>query len=98
MNKLDEQPEETGNDERRELHPVRGRNDWPRTAPEGEAVRRVAVIDCETTGLTVERHQIIELCMAVVRVNETGRIVAVESVRSGLVDPGHPLKAEKGMF
>ncbi len=94
MNNLNEQSEETGNDDRRVLHPIRGRNDWPRTAAEGEAVRRVAVIDCETTGLAVERHQIIELCVAIVLVNEVGRIVAVEVVRSGLIDPGHPLTAE----
>ena len=94
MNNLNEQPEETGKDDRRVLHPIRGRNGWPRTAPEGEVVRRVAVIDCETTGLAVERHQIIELCAAIVQVNDIGRIVAVEAVRSGLVDPCRPLSAE----
>ncbi len=66
------------------LRPVRDRNDWPRTAPEGEAVRRIAVLDTETTGLAVERHEIIELCVAIVQVNDAGRIVAVEVVRSGL--------------
>ena len=76
------------------LRPIRGRNDWPRTASEGEAVRRIVVVDTETTGLAVERHQIIELCMAIVLVNDAGRIVAVEVVRSGLIDPGHPLTAE----
>ncbi|WP_162199225.1 3'-5' exonuclease [Aurantiacibacter gangjinensis] len=99
MNKLNEQPDETGTDnnqhsDRRILHPVRSRNDWPRIAPEGEAMRRIAVVDTETTGLAVEHHQIIELCMAVVLVNDAGRIAAVEVVRSGLVDPGHPLTAE----
>ena len=99
MNKLNEQPDETGTDynhhsDKRMLLPVRGRDDWPRLAPEGEATRRIAVIDCETTGLAVERHQIIELCVAIVQVNDAGRIVAVEVVRSGLIDPGHPLTAE----
>ena len=99
MNKLNKRPDETGTDfnhhsDKRVLHPVRDRDNWPRLAPEGEAVRRIAVIDCETTGLAVERHQIIELCMAIVLVNDAGRIVAVEVVRSGLVDPGHPLSAE----
>ncbi|KZY94834.1 MULTISPECIES: 3'-5' exonuclease [unclassified Erythrobacter] len=99
MNKLNEQPDETGTDynhhsDKRMLLPVRDREDWPRLAPEGEATRRIAVIDCETTGLAVERHQIIELCVAIVLVNDAGRIVAVEAVRSGLIDPGHPLTAE----
>ena len=80
--------------DQRMLHPVRGRDDWPRTAPEGETIRRIAVIDTETTGLTVERHQIIELCAAIVEVNSAGRIVALPTVRSGLVDPGHPLSEE----
>ena len=99
MNKLNEQPDETGTDnnqhcDKRILHPVRGRNHWPRTVPGREVVRRIAVVETETTGLAVERHQIIELCMAIVLVNDAGRIVAVEIVRSGLVDPGHPLSAE----
>lgn len=99
IEELNKQPPGSGNDnarlrDKRTLRPVRDRDDWPRTAPEGQAVRRIAVIDCETTGLAVERHQIIELCMAIVQVNDDGRIVAVESVRSGLVDPGHPLSEE----
>ena len=99
MKNSEQRPEVSGSVEacpvdRRILRPVRGRNDWPRLAPEGEAVRRIAVIDAETTGLAVERHQIIELCVAIVQVNDAGRIVAVEVVRSGLIDPGHPLTAE----
>lgn len=99
MKNSEQQPEVSGSveaclGEQRILRPVRGRNDWPRTAPEGDAVRRIAIIDCETTGLAVERHQIIELCMAIVLVNDSGHIVAVEVVRSGLVDPGHPLSVE----
>lgn len=99
MKNSEQRPEVSGSVEarpvdRRILRPVRGRNDWPRTAPEGDAVRRIAVVDTETTGLAVERHQIIELCIAVVLVNDAGRIAAVEVVRSGLVDPGHPLTAE----
>ena len=99
MNKFKNQPAESGNDEarpgkRRILRPVRARSDWPLTAPRSEDVRRIAVIDCETSGLAVERHQIIELCAAIVQVNDIGRIVAVEAVRSGLVDPCRPLSAE----
>ena len=99
MNRLNEQAASSANDEarpstRKILRPARARGDWPRTAPEEEGVRRIAVVDTETTGLAVERHQIIELCAAIVQVNDAARIVAVESVRSGLVDPGRPLSAE----
>ena len=99
MKNSEQQPEPSGSAEvcpvdRRILRPVRARNDWLRKAPYEGAVRRIAVVDTETTGLAVERHQIIELCMAVVLVNDAGRIAAVEVVKSGLIDPGHPLTAE----
>lgn len=80
--------------EPRILYPVRGRASWPRTEPEGEQVRRICVIDTETTGLRLEKHQIIELCGAVVLVDDRGRVVAVEQVRTGLVDPGYTLPPE----
>ena len=79
---------------RRMLQPVRGRDDWPRSAPEGESTRRIAVIDTETTGIAVENHQVIELCAAIVEVDDAGCIVAAPTVRSGLADPGHPLSEE----
>lgn len=99
MKDSEQRPEVSGNVkactvDQRILRPVRGRIDWPRTSPGGNAVRRIAVVDTETTGLAVERHQIIELCIAIVQVNGAGRIVAVEVVRSGLIDPRHPLTAE----
>lgn len=87
-------PGEPRSPDRRVLRPVRGRDDWPRTAPAGESIRRILVIDTETTGLAVERHQVIELCAAIVQVSAAGRIVAVQCVRTGLNDPGHPLSAE----
>lgn len=99
MNSMQQQPGDPGNDDARQhhtriLHPVRRRENWRRTAPDGEIVRRVCVLDTETTGLAVDRHQIIELCAAIVLVNAAGRIAAVQCVKNGLVDPGHPLSAE----
>ncbi|MEL7739063.1 3'-5' exonuclease [Citromicrobium bathyomarinum] len=80
--------------ERRILYPVRDRAAWPRTAPEGEQVRRICVLDTETTGLRTEKHKIIELCGAGVLVDDRGRVVAVEQVKTGLVDPSHTLPPE----
>tara|TARA_R110002072_G_scaffold38314_20_gene111058 strand:+ start:36691 stop:37590 length:900 start_codon:yes stop_codon:yes gene_type:complete len=99
MNSIQQNPDNPGNHdarqhEKRTLRPVRAREDWPRNAPPGESVRRVAVIDTETTGLNVDKHQIIELCAAIVLVNEQGRIIAVQCVMTGLVDPGEPLSHE----
>lgn len=80
--------------QRRILQAVRDRKDWPRRAREGEKFRRICVLDTETTGLNLSKHQIIELCAAIVDVSDTGRIVAVRSVMTGLVDPGHALPPE----
>ena len=99
MNELNQRLVASGGSEtcpsnQRVLRPVRGRDNWPRTAPEGEVVRRIAVLDVETTGLAVEKHQVIELCAAVVEINKAACIVAVPTVRTGVVDPGHPLSDE----
>ncbi len=80
------------------IRPIRRRGDWPREAPvedvEAGPTRLICVLDTETTGLSTERHQIIEICIAQVVVNEMGRIVAVPGMGSGLEDPGHPLSKE----
>ena len=99
MNTSQQQPGTSGSGSklsraRRILDPVRSREDWPRFASEGEKVRRICVLDCETTGLNPAKHQIIELCAAIVLVNEAGFVLAVQSVMTGLVDPGHPLSSE----
>lgn len=99
MNRLQHLPEASGSndahrEERRVIYPVRPRDAWPRTAPDSEMVRRICVLDCETTGLDAAKHQIIELCTAIVLVNEEGRIVGIETTMTGLVDPGYPLSSE----
>lgn len=85
---------DTASGQPRILKAVRARNDWPRRAREGEKFRRICVLDTETTGLNLAKHKIIELCAAIVDVSDTGRIVAVRSVMTGLVDPGHALPPE----
>ena len=80
--------------QQRILQAVRNRDDWPRRAREGEEYRRICVLDTETNGLNLSKHQIIELCAAIVLVNAAGRIVGVQSVITGLVDPGHALPPE----
>lgn len=80
--------------ETRVLHPVRQRDEWPRTAPAGARFRRICVVDTETTGLAADRHKVIEICAAIVLVDEFGRVAAVQSIGSGLEDPGHPLSRE----
>lgn len=81
-------------DRQRVLLPVRTRDEWPKEAPSDGPLRRVAIIDTETTGLDWTRHKVIEVAAAAVLVNEAGRIVAIPSLGSGPQDPGHPLSPE----
>jgi len=99
MNSLQQQPDDTGSNAparnpQRVIRPTRSRNDWPRSAPDDDSVRRLCVIDVETTGIDVDRHLVIEICAAIVLVNGAGRIVGVESIGTGVRDPGQPLSRE----
>lgn len=81
-------------DEVRILRPVEGRDHWPRQAPAALPIKRVAVLDTETTGIDPLRHTVIELCIAMCCVDAAGRIVAIEQVASVFNDPGVPLTPE----
>lgn len=76
------------------LRPIRARNDWPRQAELSLPVKRIAVLDCETTGLDVECDRIIEICVAIVLVDPSGQVVCIQSIGTGLEDPGNPLSQE----
>lgn len=54
-------------------------------------LRRVCVLDVETTGLDPVRHHVIELCTAAVLVDARGKIVGVPALKWGREDPGYPL-------
>jgi DNA polymerase-3 subunit epsilon len=56
-------------------------------------LRQICLIDTETTGLDWRRHKLIEICAAIVLVNPQGRIAGIQSIGTGLEDPGHPLPA-----
>lgn len=78
----------------RVLKPIRARDDWPRQAPPGISIRRIAVLDVETTGLDFERDTVIEICVAMVLIDPTGQIVGIQSIGTGLEDPGLPLSQD----
>ena len=80
--------------QQRVLLPVRTRSEWPKQPVGDQLLRRIAIIDTETTGLDWIRHSVIEVAAAAVLVDEAGRIAAIPSLGSGLNDPGHPLPPE----
>lgn len=76
------------------LHAAKEKADWPRIQEEEElarGLRRVCVLDTETTGLDSARHTVIEICAAILQVDRAGRIAGIYSIGSALQDPGHPL-------
>lgn len=84
------QPQE----EHRILTPVRQREDWAKTVESHQPLRRITVLDTETTGLDWRRHSIIEIAVARVLVDPAGCIVSIERTGSSVNDPGHPLSPE----
>ncbi len=76
------------------LRHVHGRDHWPRHAPSGLPVRRVAIIDTEAEGLDPLRHGLLEIAVAIVFIDDAGDIVAIERVITSLRDPGRPLSRD----
>ena len=64
--------------------------------PGGAELRRGLFVDCETTGLSVERDQVIEIAMLPFTYAVDGRIAEVlhHEARHDRQDPGRPLDAE----
>lgn len=56
--------------------------------------RRIAIVDTETTSVDVQTAEVIEIAAAVVLVDETGEIRAIDTALRGLRDPGIPIPAE----
>ncbi len=67
--------------------------DWAKQ--NAELIRKAAVVDVETTGLSYEDDQIIEIGVRLIKFNRsTGEILALEQTYSGFQDPGIPLSEE----
>ena len=73
------------------LKPVKRREEWPKVATDGVSLRHLIILDVETTGFDPLRHAVVELCAARIAIDGEGAVAAVECVRTGLHDPGHPM-------
>ncbi|MGJ4941420.1 3'-5' exonuclease [Bradyrhizobium sp. HKCCYLS1011] len=69
-----------------------------RPAVSGGALRRGVFVDVETTGLDVERDEIIELAMVPFEYDEGGEVCSIFPAFSGLRDPGLPIPASVTML
>lgn len=70
------------------LHRVSALGDFPLTEQIAGTVRRVAIVDTETTGTDVIHDEIIDIAVVVIEVDEAGEIVGIASAGQALRDPG----------
>lgn len=73
------------------LHRVSALGDFPVTEQITGSIRRVAIVDTETTGTDVIRDEIIDIAVVVIEVDEAGEIVGIASAGQALRDPGVPI-------
>lgn len=62
--------------------------------PDGAPVKRALFVDVETTGLSPEKDEIIELAMVPFTYGMDGKIFEVEEPFQGLQEPSQPISAE----
>ncbi|MBB3472753.1 3'-5' exonuclease [Sphingomonas sp. BK345] len=68
---------------------------WCRSMPVPGNVFKLAILDCETTGLDPERHRMIEFAVGTLTIDlDGGDVVDVEAPRSWLEDPAEDLSIE----
>ena len=68
-------------------------NDFPLAERVNGTVRRVAIVDTETTGTDVLHDEIIDIAVVVIEVDEAGEIVGIASAGQALRDPHMPIPA-----
>lgn len=76
---------------RRVLRQITPLAHWPVLSAPVEPTKIVAIIDSETTGFDPEEDAIIELAVALVEVDATGRICRLIRKGQGRQDPGRPI-------
>ena len=75
----------------RVLHRVSTLDDFPLAEHRGGEIRKIAILDTETTGTAPDRDEIIDVAVVIVEVDADGEIVGILSAGQALRDPGFPL-------
>lgn len=84
-------PTPAGDQDLRILRRVSALSDFPLAERATGTVRRVAIVDTETTGTDVIHDEIIDIAVVVIEVDEVGEIVGIVSAGQALRDPGMPI-------
>lgn len=84
-------PADVADPDIRILRRVSSLDDFP-LAPRGEGpIRRVALVDVETTGTNPDTDELIDIAVIVLEVDAVGKIVGIASAGQALRDPGVPI-------
>ena len=75
----------------RTLRRITALNDWPVITDPAGPTMLIAVLDTETEGFDPAVDHLLEIAVALVKVDAEGRIVEIVHKRYGLQDPGRPL-------
>ncbi|MCF8883418.1 hypothetical protein L5849_11975 [Erythrobacter sp. SN021] len=80
-----------GDDHTRVLRRISPLQEWQPPTYAGPPFMKIAVIDLETDGIDPQYNEIIEIAVAMIVIDRQGRILEVESLKSGLQQPSRPI-------
>lgn len=92
MTSVSKTPPPPADEDVRILHRITPLKDWQAPAAAGSPHMKIAVIDLETTGLDPLYDEIIEIAVGMIIIDAAGRVIAVESMRTGLQQPSRSIE------
>ena len=78
----------------RTLRRITPLSEWHAPSDAGPPLMKIAVIDTETTGFDPQYDELIEIAVAMIVIDEKARVIAVDSLRCGMLEPCRPIETE----